>query len=65
MLLLLLLYGQYGQTTWLLDTHNITITKNEVRWRIGDLIKASNQKNHADELVFAAYPLGKSLCVVW
>ena len=63
--LLLLLSGQRGQTIWLLDTRNITLSKNEVRWRIGDLIKASNQKNHADELVFAAYPLGKSLCVVW
>ena len=52
--LLLLLSGQRGQTIWLLDTCNITISKNEVRWRIGDLIKTSNSKNQVDELVFAA-----------
>ena len=62
--LLLLLSGQRGQTIWLLDTSNITPSKNEVRWRIGDLIKTSNPKNHVDELVFAAYPPDQRLCVV-
>ena len=62
--LLLLLSGQRGQTIWLLDTRNITLSKNEVRRRIGDLIKTSNPKNHVDEVTFAAYPPDRRLCVV-
>ena len=52
------------QVTWLLDPNNITLSKNEVRWRIGDLIKTSNLKNHMDKLVFAAYCPDWRLCVV-
>ena len=44
MVLVLLLSGQRGQTIWLLDTRNITLSKNDVRWRTGDLIKTSNLK---------------------
>ena len=43
---------------------NITLNKNEFRWRIGDLIKTSNPKNHADQLVFAVYPPDRRLCMV-
>ena len=63
-MLLLLLSDQRGQTIWLLDTRNITLSKNEIKWRIGDLITTSNPKNHVDELVFAAYPPDWRLCVV-
>ena len=61
--LLLLLSSQREQTIWLLDTRNITLSKNEVRRRIGDLIKTSNPKNHVEELVFAAYRSYRRLCV--
>ena len=55
--LLLLLSGQLGHTIWLLDTRNIMLSENEVRWRIGDLIKTSNSKNYVDELVlFCSLP---------
>ena len=64
MVLVLLLSGQRGQTIWLLDTRNITLSKNEVRRRIDDLIKTSNPKNHVEELVFAAYRSYRRLCVV-
>ena len=62
--LLLLLSGQRGQTIWLLDTRNITLIKNEVKWRIGDLIKTPNPQNHVDELVCAAFPPDRTLYVV-
>ena len=62
--LLLLLLGQRGQTIRLLDTNNIALSKNEVRWRIGDLIKTSNPKNHMDKLAFSAYPPDRRLCVI-
>ena len=42
--LLLLLSGQLGHTIWLLDTRNIMLSENEVRWRIGDLIKLQTQR---------------------
>ena len=61
---LLLVSGQRGRTIWLLDTRNTTLSKNEVRWRIGDLIKTSNPKTYVDELVFAAYRPDRRLCVV-
>ena len=61
---LLLVSGQRGRTIWLLDTRNTTLSKNEVRWRIGDLIKTSNPKNHMDKLVFSAYPPDRRLRVI-
>ena len=63
-MLLPLLLGQRGQTIRLLDTNNIALSKNEVRWRIGDLIKTSNPKNHMDKLAFSAYPPDRRLCVI-
>ena len=59
-----LLSGQSGQTISLLDTRDIRLSKNEVMWIIGDLIKPLNAENHVDELVFAAYPPDRRLCVV-
>ena len=62
--LLLLMSGQRGQTIWLLDTRDITLSESEVRWRSGDLIKISNLKNLVDKLVFAAYRPDRRLCAV-
>jgi hypothetical protein len=63
-MLLLLLSGQRGQTIWLMNIKNLTIGKNEIRCRFGDLLKTSGPRNHQEELVFKEYPPNRKICVV-
>ena len=63
-LLCVLVLGQRGQALWLLDLHNITWSKTDIRCTFGDLLKISVPNRHQDELVFGSFPEDKSLCVV-
>ena len=59
-LLCLLLSGQSGQALWLLDLHNITWSKTDIRCTFGDLLKTSAPNRHQ----FGSFHEDKSLCVV-
>jgi len=63
-MLLLLLSGQRGQTVWLIDIRNLSISNNVLKCRIGDLLKTTTPKNHQSELVFSGYPPNRRLCIV-
>ena len=60
----LLISGQPSHTLHLLDTRNMTVSRSEVCFRIGDLLKTSRPGAHLPELVFPAYPPDQCLCVV-
>lgn len=62
-MLMLLISGQRGHTLHLLDTRNMTVSRSEVSFRIGDLLKTSRPGVHLSELVFPAYTPEKDLCV--
>lgn len=62
-MLMLLISGQRGHTLHLLDTRNMTVSRSEVCFRIGDLLKTSRPGVHLSELVFPAYTPDKCLCV--
>ena len=62
LLLCLMVSGHRGQTIQLLDTRNITWTKEEARCRIGDLLKTTKPGHHQTELVFGAFPPDRSVC---
>ena len=63
-LLCLLVSGQRGQALWLLDLHNITWSKTDIRCTFGDLLKTCAPNRHQDKLVFGSLTEDKSLCVV-
>ncbi|KAK4328559.1 hypothetical protein Pmani_001035 [Petrolisthes manimaculis] len=62
-MLMLLVSGQRGHTLHLLDNRNMTISRSEVSFRIGDLLKTSRPGAHLSELVFTDYAPEKLLCV--
>ena len=62
-LLLLLLSGQRDQTLHMLDIRNMTVLDSWVSFRNGDALKSSRPGVHLSELVFAAYPPDRRLCV--
>ena len=63
-MLLLLLSGQRHQTLHLFDIRNMSLTKDYVIFRLGDLLKTSRPGQPTPEVVFPAYPLDRKLCVV-
>ena len=48
----------------LLDLHNITWSRTDIRCAFGDLLKTCAPNRHQDKLVFGSFPEDKSLCVV-
>lgn len=63
-MLLALTTGQRCQTLFLMDLHNIELTTDYVKIRIGDLLKQSKVNRHLSEIYIEAYPINKALCVV-
>lgn len=63
-ILLCLLVGQRGQTISLFHVDNITLTKDSVTVRVGDIIKTSKPGKHIGELHYPAFHQDKLLCVV-
>ncbi|KAK4318784.1 hypothetical protein Pmani_010207 [Petrolisthes manimaculis] len=62
-MLMLLVSVQSGHTLRLLDIRNMTVSRSEVSFRIGDLLKTSRPGVHPSELVFTAYAPERLLCV--
>lgn len=63
-MLLLLLTGQRGQSIFLLDIVNMTLTQSMATFRIAELAKTSRPNAHMPELRLPAYPAEAGLCVV-
>lgn len=63
-MLFALLSGQRAQTLHLLDVRNITVSKNSIKCRIGDLLKHSRPGKHQAELNLKAYAPDRRLCIV-
>ena len=63
-MLLALLAGQRGQTIYLLDIVNMTLTDTCVSFRVADLTKTSRPNFHPQPLTFNSYDADPSLCVV-
>lgn len=63
-MLLALLTGQRGQYLYLLDIRNIEFSNEQVKLRMGDLLKTSKPGNHLGEIVLQAFPQDQHLCVV-
>lgn len=59
-----LLSGQRTQGLHLLDVRNISISKNSVRCRFGDLLKHSRPGKHQTELILKAFAPDRRLCIV-
>ena len=63
-MLLALLSGQRVQTLHLLNIRNISVSKNSVKLRLGDLLKQSRPGQHQAELTLKAYAPDRRLCIV-
>ena len=55
--LCLLVTGHGGQTVWLMDVRNLTISKEQVPCRIGDPIKTSKPGSYTEEIVLDGFLL--------
>ena len=62
--LLWLLTGQRGQSMQLIDVRNITINKNVLKIRFGDLLKTTRPGYQQRELTLKAYATDRRLCIV-
>ena len=63
-MLLALLAGQRHQTLKFLDIFNMSITADQVKFRVSDVLKHTRPGHHVPELVFPAYDLDIRLCPV-
>ena len=63
-MLSLRLSEQRGHRICLLDTRNLSVSQNEFRYRMEDLLITSNSKSHRREIVLSGYPPDWRLCVV-
>ena len=63
-LLLVLTTGQRCQTIHAILLKNMEFGKNDVKIRIGDLLKQTKPNNHLAELYFEEYKLNDKICVV-
>ncbi|XP_074661124.1 uncharacterized protein LOC141913859 [Tubulanus polymorphus] len=62
--LVLLLALLTGQSLYLIDLRNITLTTNKLKIRFGDLLKQSRPRFHQAEITFKAYVPDRRLCIV-
>ena len=62
--LLAILSGQRGQTIYLMDIRNISISKSQIKIRIGDLLKQSKPGRHLSEINIAAHDQDTNICPV-
>lgn len=63
-MLLVLLSGQRCQTIHCLDTRNMFLTPDKVRFTMGDLLKTSRPTHHMSMISFSAFPCDRRLCVI-
>jgi hypothetical protein len=62
--LLLLLTGQRGQSIHLIDIRNISVSKNAVKIRFGDVMKTTRPGFQQKEISIKAYAPDRRLCIV-